>query len=125
MASYCYYNMFNWCTGLTITPILSPTTLATYCCASMFLNCSNLETINKLSIISLPDGCYQHMFNGCSKIKLSTTQTWDYQTAYRVPTTWTGTAWTNSLSNMFTNTGWTFTGTPSINTTYYTSNTVV
>jgi hypothetical protein len=65
------------------------------------------------------------MFRNCSKIKLSTTQTWEYQTEYRIPTTWTWTSWSSSLSNMFTSTWWTFTWTPSINTTYYTSNTVV
>jgi hypothetical protein len=65
------------------------------------------------------------MFQSCSKIKLSTTNTWEYQTAYRIPTSWTGTTGTNSLANMFYRTWWTRTGTPSANTTYYTSNTVV
>ena len=63
----------------------------------------------------------------CTNIKLSTTKTGEYQTAYRIPKSGTGTAATIALSNMFVNTGGTFTGTPEINTTYYlsTSNTIV
>ena len=44
---------------------------------------------------------------------------------YRIPTIGTGTSGSSSLSDMFKNTGGTFIGTPTINTTYYTSNTVV
>ena len=71
--------------------------------------------------------CYESMFEGCSLIKLSTTQTGEYQTAYTIPKSGTGTTANGALQNMFVNTGGTFTGTPSINTTYYlsTSNTVV
>jgi hypothetical protein len=65
------------------------------------------------------------MFEDCTNIKLSTTQTGDYQTSYRIPTTGTGSTATYAMTDMFTNTGGTFTGDPSINTTYYTSNTVV
>ena len=67
------------------------------------------------------------MFSGCTNIKLSTTQTGEYQTAYRIPKSGTGTTATDTLQNMFAGTGGTFTGTPNINTTYYlsTSNTVV
>ena len=65
------------------------------------------------------------MFYGCRLIKLSTTQTGEYQTPYRIPKSGTGTTATGALTEMFANTGGTFTGTPSINTTYYTSNTVV
>ena len=99
MASYCYYSMFSNCTSLTTAPALPATTLANY--------------------------CYNSMFQGCTKIKLSTTQTGEYQTPYRIPTSGTGATATNALQNMFTYTGGTFKGTPSINTTYYTSNTVV
>ena len=61
------------------------------------------------------------MFNGCTKIKLSSTQTEEYTQEYRIPTFGTGTTAIDALTNMFTNTGGTFTGTPSINTTYYIS----
>ena len=65
------------------------------------------------------------MFYGCTKIKLSTTKTGNYQTAYRVPTSGTGVDSTSALTNMFSSTGGTFVGTPTINTTYYTENTIV
>ena len=48
-----------------------------------------------------------------------------YDTAYRIPTTGTGTTKRDSLEYMFANTGGTFTVTPTINTTYYTENTPV
>jgi len=59
------------------------------------------------------------MFYSCAKLKLSTTQTGNYTTAYRIPKSGTGTTATDALANMFSGTGGTFTGTPSINTTYY------
>ena len=99
MGTYCYDGMFYGCTSLTTAPALPATTLANY--------------------------CYNSMFQGCTKIKLSTTQTGEYQTPYRIPTSGTGATATNALQNMFAYTGGTFKGTPSINTTYYTSNTVV
>ena len=125
LGTYCYYGMFNGCSSLTTTPSLPATTLDTYCYNRMFYDCTELETLPELPATTLANYCYNSMFNGCSKIKLSTTKTWDYQTAYRIPTTWTWTSASYALSNMFYNTWWTFTGTPSINTTYYTSNTVV
>ena len=99
MANYCYSYMFNGCIALITAPALPATTLA--------------------------DSCYGYMFQGCTKIRFSTTQTGEYQTAYRIPTSGTGTTATDALSNMFANIGVTFIGTPEINTTYYTSNTVV
>ena len=99
LADGCYYQMFYGCTNLTTAPALPATTLATY--------------------------CYGGMFYGCTKIKLSTTLTGIYDTAYRIPTTGTGTTATAALTDMFASTGGTFTGTPTINTTYYTENTPV
>ena len=65
------------------------------------------------------------MFYGCSLIRLSEIQIGEYQIAYRIPTSEIGAIGPDSLTDMFTNTGGMFTGTPRINTTYYTSNTVV
>ena len=124
-STYCFSTLFSQCTSLTTTPKLTATVLAERCYNSMFQLCTNLETLPKLPVLTLANYCYSGMFYWCTKIKLSTTQTWEYQTAYRIPTTWTWTAWTNSLNIMFTDTWWTFTWTPSINTTYYTSNTLV
>jgi hypothetical protein len=93
----------------------------------MFANCTSLVTVPILPATTLTDSCYFNMFKDCSSIKLSTTQTGEYQIPYRVPLNGTGTAGTDSLTNMFTHTGGTFTGTPSINTTYYlsTSNSII
>lgn len=125
LARYCYLYMFYWCTNLTTVPALPATTLAIYCYNGMFYNCSSLETLPNLPATTLNNFCYNSMFVWCSKIKISNTQTWEYQTPYRIPTTWTWTTATNALTIMFTSTWWTFTWTPTINTTYYTSNTVV
>ena len=100
-------------------------TMAGSCYRGMFYGCTSLTTAPALPATTLADYCYYYMFQGCTKIKLSTTQTGEYQTAYRIPKSGTGTTATDALSGMFTNTGGTFTGAPEINTTYYTSNTVV
>ena len=123
----CYYNMFYGCTSLTTAPALPATTLDNNCYCAMFRGCTALTTAPALPATTLAIGCYANMFFGCTKIKLSTTQTGDYQTPYRIPTSGTGTTANNAMASMFTSTGGTFTGTPSINTTYYlsTSNTVV
>ena len=127
LADYCYYNMFYGCTSLTSAPALPATTLANYCYNNMFWDCTSLTSAPALPATTLVSYCYRNMFYVCTKIKLSTTQTGKYQTAYRIPKSGTGTTATNALQNMFASTGGSFTGTPSINTTYYlsTSNTVV
>jgi hypothetical protein len=91
----------------------------------MFRGCTKLTSLVALPVLTLKNYCYQQMFYGCSLIKMSATQTGDYQTEYRIPTTGTGTTATNAMTDMFTNTGGTFKGTAAINTTYYTSNTIV
>ena len=125
LARYCYQYMFYGCTALATAPALPATTLANYCYYYMFSGCTSLTTAPELPATTLADYCYRSMFQGCTKIKISTTQTGEYQTAYRIPKSGTGTTATNALSDMFTKTGGTFTGTPEINTIYYTSNTVV
>lgn len=121
----CYQQAFVGCTNLIKAPELPAINLSRSCYINMFYWCSNLVQIPKLPAVALADRCYFQMFYNCSKIKLSTTQTWEYQTAYRIPTTWTWSVWDSSLAGMFNGTWWTFTSDPSINTTYYTSNTVV
>ena len=127
LAKSCYASMFRSCSNLTTAPELPATTLAKSCYDSMFHSCSNLTIVPELPATALMNSCYNNMFNGCTNIKLSSTQTGEYQTAYRIPTSDTGTTGSNSLLSMFTNTGGTFTGTPTINTTYYlsTSNFIV
>ena len=99
MANFCYYYMFRDCTSLTTAPSLPATTLAL--------------------------SCYISMFYGCTSIKLAISKSREYDKEYRIPKSGNGVTATSALNNMFTRTGGTFTGTPSINTTYYTSNTIV
>ena len=123
LADRCYQHMFNGCTSLTQAPALPATTLDIYCYSSMFQGCTSLTQAPALPATTLADNCYQGMFSGCKYLKLSTTQTGEYTVEYRIPTTGTGTTASKALYNMFKSTGGTFKGTPSINTTYYLSNT--
>ena len=94
--------------------------------AYLYGSCTNLETLPQIPIANLKTTEFVSCFNGCSKIKVSETQEGEYQTPYRIPTSGTGTdAAGNAVNGMFVSTGGTFTGTPSINTTYYTSNRLV
>ena len=120
----CKGNIENLLDYETVSAAGHPT-MADFCYTTMFQDCTSLTTAPELPATTLAEGCYRYMFNGCSLIKLSTAQTGEYTTAYRIPSSGTGTTATDALYNMFANTGGTFTGTPSINTTYYTSNTVV
>ena len=61
------------------------------------------------------------MFHNCTSLKLSSTKTDEYTQEYRIPSSGNGTTATDALTNMFTSTGGTFTGTPEINTIYYLS----
>ena len=88
------------------------------CYCFMFRDCTSLTTAPALPATTLARSCYNYMFNGCTSLKLSSTQTEEYTVAYRIPANGTGTT-LNAMTNMFSNTGGTFTGTPDINTTYY------
>lgn len=121
----CYKDMFKGCTSLAAAPSLPAMTLASQCYYSMFQGCTSLTTAPVLPATTLKEQCYRYMFKDCTGIKLSTTNDGDYTTPYRIPASGKGTTATNALESMFASTGGTFTGTPKINTTYYTSNTVV
>lgn len=120
----CYYSMF-YNTWITWAPALPATTLAQGCYSHMFSNCTSLTSLPKLNATALKIRCYTYMFYQCTWIKLSSTSTWTYTKSYRIPTSWTWSTATDWNYFMFAWTWWTFTGDPSINTTYYTSNTVV
>ena len=94
-------------------------TLANYCYSGMFQDCTALTQAPSLPATTLELGCYTSMFMGCTSLKLSSTKTDEYTQAYRVPSSGDGVTATNTLTNMFSSTGGTFTGTPEINTTYY------
>lgn len=125
MAEHCFAGLFDGCTNLVSAPELPATTLTDYCYLSMFDGCTSLVALPKLPATNLPDRCYQGMFDGCTNIKVSTTPSNEYHTAYRIPTDGGGTVGYNSMHVMFRGTGGTFTGDPQINSTYYTSNEVI
>lgn len=125
-SNYCFYKLFIGCSSLTSCPSLPATTLTTWCYDEMFRNCTSLATLPSLPALNIPDRAYYRMFENCSSIKLSTTQTGEYQTAYRIPTSWTWSVGSYSTTYMFDGTWWTWTRwQPTIGETYYTSNTVV
>ena len=120
LAARCYNCMFKRCKSLTTAPELPATTLAASCYNSMFYGCTSLTTAPELPATTLANDCYQEMFLGCTSLKISATQTGEYTTAWRIPSTGEIAAEaTNWNIDMLTNTGGTFTANPSINTTYY------
>ena len=121
LASSCYDGMFAGCTGLTQAPALPATTLANRCYNNMFQGCTSLTQAPALPATTLTKYCYNSMFKGCGSLKLSSIQTGEYIQKYRIPMSGEGTTVTNALTDMFTYTGGTLTGTPEINTTYYLS----
>ena len=123
LARYCYAAMFGGCTSLTKAPELPATNLADHCYSYMFRGCENLTELPALPATTLADSCYYYMFYDCPKIRISdvagTFGEITYSAEYRIPTTGTGTSADDALYRMFDGTGGKFTGTPSINTTYY------
>ena len=121
-----YEWMFSWCTNLVIPPKLPATTCDTQPYKDMFKNCSNLEILPLIRLSTIPNYGCNNMFSWCSKIKLSQTQVDEYQTPYEFPLglNW-GESWNQPYGSMFSKTWWTFKWTPTLNTTYYTSNPII
>ena len=122
LANSCYSGMFAGCRKLTHAPTLPATTLMSSCYHGMFFSCECLTHIPALPATTLTSDCYGQMFQNCISLKLSSTKTDEYTQEYRIPSSGEGVAiFNNALTSMFTSTGGTFTGTPTINTTYYLS----
>ena len=120
LADRCYTFMFSGCTSLATAPELPATTLAQNCYQYMFQGCTSLTTAPELPAEILADYCYYSMFAGCTSLKVSEKQTEEYATAWRIPSAGEIAAGANSWNNfMLQDTGGTFKGNPSINTTYY------
>lgn len=116
----CYFSMFKNCANLTSTPSLPATTLTRYCYYQMFFGCTSLTSLPGLPATTLTDNCYNDMFGNCTSIKLSTTQTAEYKTSWRIPSSGTiSNAPSTWGHDMLSGTGGTFTSDPDINTTYY------
>jgi len=116
----CFWLMFGESHLLNTSPDFKITTFAFGSLKSCFNNCSSLTQLPRFYATTIPSNCCEQMFRGCSQIKLSTTQTGEYQNAYHIPN-----GVSASYTSMFASTGGTFTGTPNPNTTYYTSNEIV
>ena len=66
LTMYCYANMFDGCTGLTVSPIILPATiLVKSCYREMFNNCRSLTTGPELPSTTLAQECYGNMFFSC------------------------------------------------------------
>ena len=68
LADYCYYSMFDDCTGLTAAPALPATTLANKCYAFMFATCTSLTAAPALPATTLATYCYYGMFATCTSL---------------------------------------------------------
>ena len=68
LTDYCYYQMFNGCTGLTAAPVLPATTLTVGCYNFMFMGCTSLTTAPELPATTLVQDCYNGMFYDCSSL---------------------------------------------------------
>ena len=120
LADYCYRDMFDGCTSLTTVPELPATTLASNCYRDMFYGCTSLTTAPALPATTLAESCYRNMFYGCVALKISSTQSSEYPTAWRIPSSGTISSTAKRWNTMMlSNTGGTFTSDPAINTTYY------
>lgn len=120
LAMGCYDNMFSYCTSLTSAPALPATELDANCYRAMFFGCTALTSMPALPATTLTTRCYYVMFRGCTSLKISASQDSTYQFPYRIPQSGTGAGGSSVTYLMFADTGGTFTGTPDINTTYYT-----
>ena len=112
LANNCYYWMFYGCTSLTTAPALPATTLTENCYDSMFYGCTSLTTAPALPATTLSEACYFWMFKSCTKLKVNTSSG---NKIFTCPSSIPRAA----VTEMFANTGGTFTGTPTAGNTYY------
>lgn len=120
----CYSWMFNNCDELRKAPHLPATNLAQDCYFWMFAGCTSLVEIPALPATTFGNTVYyDNMFQGCSRIEISKNP--DYPYVYRIPSSGTGTYSPEYFTDMFKDTGWLYKWDGKINTTYYTSNTIV
>jgi hypothetical protein len=88
----------------------------------MFYGCTALTSAPALPVTTLADYCYSSMLRDYMSLKISSIPTGDYQYAWRIPTSGTGTIAYGWNLSMLLETGGTFTSNPSINTTCYVEN---
>lgn len=120
LASSAYENMFYNCYNLVKAPALPSLTMTENCYKQMFRNCTSLVEIPALPATTLASNCYRSMFDYCTKIKVSETQSSEYQNEYNVGALIT----TGYGRNMLNGTGGTLT-TYISSMTVYTANTII
>lgn len=122
-----FISSFSHCTKLTTTPSL-PATVVEYNGYYHMFDSAAISSLPKLPAISVGSYGYGYMFQS-TNIKLSLTQTGEYQYPFRVPAEGTGVFHNNALNNMVKDTKGTYTGdatgTIQGNTTYYTDKPLV
>lgn len=126
--AYAGYRLFAN-SRITIANLKLPATdLTQGCYYQMFADeyeATLIDTIPQLPATYLVHSCYYQMFAGCFNLKLAEFREGEYTNSYRIPTSGTGTTGGfDPTYQMFIGTGGTFAGSPTINVTYYTSNTV-
>lgn len=113
--AYCYAYMFENCTSLTTPPsILRSLTAAERSYINMFKGCTSLTRAPEILAKSLSSQCFWTMFYGCSALKVN--ENGVGTKIFTAPVD--STTQTNAMTNMFTGTGGTFTGTPTAGNTY-------
>lgn len=116
----CYQSMFRGCKRLKTIPELPATALHERCYAYMFAFCVSITELPELPALELAERCYDSMFYYCTSIRVSSSEEDEYKTPYRIPSgEGQGTTAEDATNDMFRETGGTYTGSPTINRTYY------
>lgn len=90
LKTYCYYYMFNNCTGLTTAPELPATTLVSNCYYGMFYGCSSLNEV-KAAFITVPSETITVWLQGVSSSGVfykNNLATWTNTGPSGIPTGW-------------------------------------
>lgn len=125
MEDYCFSGLFGGFSkyggpNMSKPPKLTSPILSKYCYLLMFRNCGPMESLPSLPATELPEGCYAAMFQGCSNIKVSAEKSDEYTIPYRIPSIGDAeTVGENCLAGIFGQTGGTYQGDASANTTYW------
>lgn len=127
VGDYTYGAMFNKVPKLVVAPALPATNLGNSCYKAMFEECTGLLTLPELPATTLPTSCYERMFKSDTQIALSTSlEASGYKYQYYIPADGSVvSAGESATYEMFISTGGTFTGTPSTETRYTTTNEII
>ncbi|MBO4508992.1 MAG: hypothetical protein J5747_10205 [Spirochaetaceae bacterium] len=90
---FCYENMFNGCTGLTIAPTLPATELVAGCYSNMFNGCSSLNSVTCLATYISTASCTSSWLDGVAATgtfkKAASMDDWTTNSVSGIPTGWT------------------------------------